>query len=271
MRVTSIAKMLVIASLAVTTADAAPDTLDKARNAGKIIVGVGVMGTRPMVWQQPDGSYAGYEYDIMQAVIKRIGIASSDYAVTEWTTLIPGLNSGRWDMIASGMVKTEERVQGAHIAMSRPYFFFHSVIVVPAASNVKSVADLKGKVLAATLGTTDSMAAHFLVEQGLATDVRDLNDFQQPFAALHNRQVDAVIMDQVTTLGQMNTNKDIKIVGDPIYYQAKPEWSNAQATVDYKLVPLHSGFDGLSVSGIERGQVGAVHLDGDAPSCAGVA
>ena len=37
------------------------------------------------------------------------------------------------------------------------------------------------------------------------------------------------------------------------------------------LVPLHSGFDGLSVSGIERGQVGAVHLDGDAPSCAGVA
>ena len=39
----------------------------------------------------------------------------------------------------------------------------------------------------------------------------------------------------------------------------------------YHLVPLHSGFDGLSVSGIERGQVGAVHLDGDAPSCAGVA
>ena len=38
-----------------------------------------------------------------------------------------------------------------------------------------------------------------------------------------------------------------------------------------RLVPLHSGFDGLSVSGIERGQVGAVHLDGDAPSCAGVA
>ncbi len=38
-----------------------------------------------------------------------------------------------------------------------------------------------------------------------------------------------------------------------------------------QLVPLHSGFDGLSVSGIERGQVGAVHLDGDAPSCAGVA
>ncbi len=37
------------------------------------------------------------------------------------------------------------------------------------------------------------------------------------------------------------------------------------------LVPLHRGFDCLGVSGIERGQVGAVYLDGDAPSCAGAA
>jgi len=37
------------------------------------------------------------------------------------------------------------------------------------------------------------------------------------------------------------------------------------------LVPLHRGFDRLSVSRIERGQVGAGHLDGDAPSGAGLA
>jgi len=37
------------------------------------------------------------------------------------------------------------------------------------------------------------------------------------------------------------------------------------------LVPLHSRFDCLSVSRIERGQVGVVHLDSDAPSRAGLA
>jgi len=37
------------------------------------------------------------------------------------------------------------------------------------------------------------------------------------------------------------------------------------------LVPLHSGFDRLSVSRIEHGQVGVVHLDSDAPSRAGLA
>jgi GAF domain-containing protein len=40
---------------------------------------------------------------------------------------------------------------------------------------------------------------------------------------------------------------------------------------DFDLVPLHSRFDRLSISGIERGQVGAVHLDSDAPSRGGLA
>jgi len=38
-----------------------------------------------------------------------------------------------------------------------------------------------------------------------------------------------------------------------------------------RLVPLHSRFDCLGVSRIERGQVGVVHLDSDAPSRAGLA
>jgi len=47
--------------------------------------------------------------------------------------------------------------------------------------------------------------------------------------------------------------------------------SASLTTALIRLVPLHRGFDCLGVSGIERGQVGAVYLDGDAPSCAGAA
>jgi len=38
-----------------------------------------------------------------------------------------------------------------------------------------------------------------------------------------------------------------------------------------QLVLLHSGFDRLSISRIERGQVGVGHLDGDAPGHIGLA
>jgi len=45
----------------------------------------------------------------------------------------------------------------------------------------------------------------------------------------------------------------------------------AETTPWKRLVPLHSGFDCLGVSGIERGQVSVVYLDSDAPSRAGLA
>jgi len=45
----------------------------------------------------------------------------------------------------------------------------------------------------------------------------------------------------------------------------------AYLTGNIVLVPLHSRFDCLGVSRIERGQVGVVHLDSDAPSRAGLA
>ena len=45
----------------------------------------------------------------------------------------------------------------------------------------------------------------------------------------------------------------------------------AASTHPADLVPLHSRFDCLGVSRIERGQVGVVHLDSDAPSRAGLA
>jgi len=44
-----------------------------------------------------------------------------------------------------------------------------------------------------------------------------------------------------------------------------------KAALANELVPLHRGFDCLGVSGIEHGQVGVGHLDGDAPGRIGLA
>ena len=41
------------------------DTLDDIRAKGSITIGVGVMGTKPWVYKNDDGSYAGLEYEMM--------------------------------------------------------------------------------------------------------------------------------------------------------------------------------------------------------------
>ncbi|GAB4065502.1 ABC transporter substrate-binding protein [Ancylobacter sonchi] len=209
--------------------------LDDIKKAGVITAGNGLLGTKPFVWKNEDGSYAGFEWEMFQELGKRLGVPKQDYVITEWTSLIPGLKVGRWDIILSGMAATQERIQGAGITFSKPYFLLYDYVIVPKDSPIKSMDDLKGKTLASTLGTMDSLNAHNLVAQGKAAKVQDFNDFGAPFLALRNGQVDAVVMDQATMQAQIETMGDLRQLGEPIFYQSKPEWAEAEAKADYIL------------------------------------
>ncbi|MDB5623413.1 MAG: hypothetical protein JWR39_1976 [Devosia sp.] len=228
----AISTLLVASALGTVAAQA--DTLEKARAEGTIRVGVGLMGTKPFVWEE-NGEYKGVEADLTKELVKRLGIADFEYVVTEWSTLIPGLKADRWDMLVTGLVKTEERIQGGGIGMSNPYVMAYDVIIVGEDSPAQSEADLKGKVLASMLGSTDSLVAHSLVERGLAAEVKDFNTYAEPFIALRNKQVDAIIFDQMTFMGFAETMSDIRTVGEPILYIPAPEWAEAHEAADYKL------------------------------------
>lgn len=224
----------VLLATAFGTLAAHADTLEKARAEGTIRVGVGLMGTKPFVWEE-NGEYKGIEADLTAELVKRLGIADFEYVVTEWSTLIPGLKADRWDMLVTGMVKTEERIQGGGIAMSDPYVMAYDVIIVSEDSPIQSEADLEGKILASLLGSTDSLVAHSMVERGLAAEVKDFNTYAEPFLALANKQVDAVIFDQMTYMGFAETMSDIRTVGEPILYIPAADWAEAHEAANYNL------------------------------------
>lgn len=222
-------------ALLVAMGAARADCLDDIRKAGVITAGNGIMGTKPSVWQNTDGTYSGFEWDMFKEVAKRIGVAKPEYIVTEWTSLIPGLKAKRWDIIFSGMAVTQEREQGAGISYSIPYFLLYDRVIVLKDSKITSLADLKGKTLGSTLGTMDSINAHMMVDEGKAAKVLDFNTFGDPFAALRNGQVDAVILDQGTLYGQQQTMHDLRTLGEPIYYHPKPQWAAAEEKAPYVL------------------------------------
>ena len=232
-------KTLVFAAAAALTATIsvayADQCLDKIKEKGVLLSGNGLMGTKPFIWKNEDGTYGGFEWDIFQELGKRMGIPKVDYEITEWSTLIPGLKSDRWDIILSAMSATQERIQGAGIEFSNPYFLLIDRVIVKNDSPIKSTDDLKGKILGTTLGTKDSLNAHSLVDAGKAGSVLDYNTFGEPFVALQNGQVDAVILDQGTFAGQQEQLGNMRIVGDPIYYTAPAEWADAEAKAPYVL------------------------------------
>lgn len=211
------------------------DCLDDIKAAGVITSGSGVMGTKPSLWQDDNGNLQGFDYEIFQQIAKRIGVPKFKFITTEWTTLIPGLKAKRWDIILSDMAVNQERITNAHINFSQPYFLLYDYVIVRDNSPIKSMADLKGKTIGSTLGTLDSLNAHQMVTEGKAGAVKDYETFGDPFTALENGQVDAVVLDQATLSGQREKLKDLRIVAGPIAYHAKPEWAAAEAKAPYKL------------------------------------
>ena len=92
-------RIFVLAACAAGTAamvvPAHADTLDDIRAKGSITIGVGVMGTKPWVYKNEDGSYAGLEYEMMQYAVAKSGIPKFEYVPTERDPLIADLNAKR--------------------------------------------------------------------------------------------------------------------------------------------------------------------------------
>jgi ABC-type amino acid transport substrate-binding protein len=237
--------LLVTGAAALTGLAARPSfagELDDIRQRGVLLVGTGVMGSKPWIWKNEDGSLAGMDYDMIQYIIKKLGVPKAEFVAVEWETLIPGLKSKRWDIIFSGMTVTEERRQGAGIEFSRPYYFESDRIVVKSDSPYQKPEDLAGKILAVPIGTVEEIQGKALVAKGIGGEVKAFNDNASTFLALQSGQVDAVIMDNTTTAGQQAVTPNLRTIGGVYNLAADPKWQAAQDKAPYKY-----GGDGAGV------------------------
>lgn len=205
---------------------------DDIKASGVIKVGNGIMGLKPYLYKNDDGSLTGFEFDMLQDLTKRLGV-KSEYVVTEWASLIPGLKSSRWDIIFSGMTVTQERIQGAKISFSQPYLIQYDVIVTRDDTGLKSMDDLKAELVASTIGTVDSINAHHLAEKGTIAGVADFNGLTDVYVALQKKQVNAIITDQITYNAQKASMPNLVVIGGPFPFLPKAGWEEAEAKSTY--------------------------------------
>ncbi|GAB2822838.1 ectoine/hydroxyectoine ABC transporter substrate-binding protein EhuB [Streptomyces daliensis] len=93
----------------VSSADAANggDLLERLRAQGT--VRLGIAGEQPYSYIDKDGELTGSSPAIARVIFERLGIASVQPLPTEFNSLIPGLNSQQYDVVAAGMYITPER------------------------------------------------------------------------------------------------------------------------------------------------------------------
>ena len=87
----------------------AQSTLEQAREQG--FIRVGFANESPYGFATPAGELTGESPEVAKAVLSRMGIEEVDGVLTEFGSLIPGLQAGRFDIIAAGMFITPARCE----------------------------------------------------------------------------------------------------------------------------------------------------------------
>ncbi|WP_340378801.1 ectoine/hydroxyectoine ABC transporter substrate-binding protein EhuB [Streptomyces sp. SS7] len=85
------------------------DLLDRLRAAG--VVRLGIAGEIPFGYIDTDGHLTGEAPELAKVVFKRLGVDTVQPVPTEFGSLIPGLNSQQFDVVAAGMYVNPERCE----------------------------------------------------------------------------------------------------------------------------------------------------------------
>lgn len=165
--------------------------------AGKIVVGLDD-NYPPMGFKDENNEITGFDVDVAKEAAKRLG-REVEFKAIDWDSKEAELKSKRVDVLWNGLDITEKRKE--NMAFSEPYMENRQIVFVrnDKVDSIKSVDDLKGKVVGTQSGGTaeEYIDEHEDFKQGMK-DVKKYTDYISAFMDLENGRLDAIVADEIT-------------------------------------------------------------------------
>jgi glutamate/aspartate transport system substrate-binding protein len=214
--------LLVLATLAAFAAHAqTTDTLKKIKDSGAATMGVRESSS-PLSYTLGDGKFAGFHVEVCQRVLADIqkaqGLAKLDvkYVPVTSQNRIPLVQNGTVDIECGSTTNNATRQKDVSFAVTT--YVEEVRIAVKANSGISSIAQLNGKKVATTTGTTSvqHLRKH---ERGANISFDEVfgKDHADSFLLLESGRADAFVMDGALLAGNIAKAKnpaDFKIVGE---------------------------------------------------------
>jgi polar amino acid transport system substrate-binding protein len=145
----------------------AETTLERAKREG--VIRVGFANESPFAYATPEGKLTGESVEVARAVFKNLGIPEMEGVLTEFGSLIPGLQAKRFDAITAGMFILPERCK--QVLFADPDYQIIDALIVQKGNpqNVHSFMDIAAN-KSVKVGTG---AGYSSVEQLLAVGVTE--------------------------------------------------------------------------------------------------
>lgn len=171
----------------------------------------------PFEFRNPDtGEMEGFDIELIQALADEAGI-KIEFETLEFSGLIAGMESGRFDMGVAGITITEERKE--KFDFSDPYYDAGLITVVQTENEeITSMDDLAGKSVATRTGST---SFDYLTEHYPDAEVIPFEGIVEAYMELRSGRVDAVVYDSPNAMYYVNEKSEgtLKTVGDIVEAQ----------------------------------------------------
>ena len=212
--------LLALAAVALTGVAAQADTLSKVKESGVVTMGVRD-SSGALSYTLGDGKYAGYHIEVCQRIIGNLEKAVGKKLEVKYQSVT---SQNRIPLVQNGTVDIECGSTTNNVARQKDVAFVVTTyveevrIAVKGSSGITSIAQLNGKNVATTTGTT-SVQLLRKHERANGVDFKEVfgKDHADSFLLLESGRADAFVMDGQILAGNIATSKspaDFKIVGE---------------------------------------------------------
>jgi glutamate/aspartate transport system substrate-binding protein len=168
----------------------------------------------------------GYSLELCEAVVDEIGAEVDDanlkieYVKVTSDDRIPAVVQNKIDLECGSTTANAERAK--QVAFSPLMFVAGTKLMVPKASGTSGVADLKGKTVVVTKGTTNEQAMHAVDKKlALGLNIVASPDHEQSYQMLVDGKADAFATDDILLYGLIARHKSqdkFRVTGDYLSY-----------------------------------------------------
>ena len=201
--------VILVLSLAACTSTAKDD--EPASDAAKLTMAT--EATFPPYEYYDGDAIVGIDVEVAQAIAEKLGM---ELEVTDiaFDSIIPGIQTGKYDMGMAGMTVTDERKE--QVSFSDSYATGVQVVIVKDGSPITSVDDLladgANTVVGTQAGTTGFLYATSDIEEAGLGTVKSFGKTTDAVEALKNGQVDCVILDNEPAKALVAANEGLHIL-----------------------------------------------------------
>jgi len=220
------------------------DTLAKIKSSGKVVIGTRD-SSAPLAYTTGDGKYTGYHVEVCNRIVDaikndlKLPNLTTEYTLVTSQNRIPLVTNGTVDLECGSTTNNKTRLQ--QVAFAPTTYVTNVRIAVKTSSGINSIADLKGKKVATTTGTT-SVQLLRKHERANGVNFEEVfgKDHADSFLLLDSGRADAFVMDDNILAGNIVNAKnpaEFKIVGEtlseePIAIMYRKDDPNFKKVVD---------------------------------------